>query len=92
MRLFGKALLVVTALVVALPLAIIALVAVFGLAIVALRIAIVVLLVWGGYRLLKALFGRSRKQSRTDEYTRLGPVDPYYEAARKELDRELGHA
>lgn len=66
--------------------------ALLGLAIAALRIAIVALIVWGAYRVGKALFGRSGDRSRMDESRRLVPADPYYEAARRELDRELGGA
>lgn len=64
--------------------------ALLGLAILALRLAILALVVWGAYRLGKALFGRSGERSRVDESRRLVPVDPYYEAAKRELDRELG--
>ena len=63
-----------------------------GLAIVALKLAILGLIVWGAYRVGKALFGRSGERSRTDESRHLVPVhDRYYEAARLELDRERGH-
>ena len=65
--------------------------ALLGLAIFALRIAIVGLIAWGIYRVGKALFG-SRADKRADEARQLAPVhDRYYEAARRELDRELGH-
>lgn len=66
--------------------------ALLGLAIVAVRLAIVALLVWGAYRLGRAVFRRSGKHSRTGEFGQLVPVDPYYEAAKRELDRELGGA
>jgi hypothetical protein len=64
--------------------------ALLGLAIVALRLAIAALIVWGVYRVGKALFRRSGERSRTGEFRQLVPVDPYYEAAKRELDRELG--
>lgn len=66
--------------------------ALLGLAVLALRIAIVGLIVWGVYRLGKALFGGSRGRTRADEARQLVPVhDRYYEEAKRELDRELGH-
>jgi hypothetical protein len=66
--------------------------ALLGLAILALRIAIVGLIAWGVFRLGKALFGGSRSRTRADESRQLAPVhDRYYEAAKRELDRELGH-
>jgi hypothetical protein len=90
---------VAIALAVAIPVAIIVLVAalgvfgaLLGLAIVALKLAVFALVLWGAYRLGKALFGRSRARARTDESRELMPVhDRYYEEARRELDRELGH-
>jgi hypothetical protein len=66
--------------------------ALLGLAILALRIAIVGVIAWGIFRIGKALFGGSRTGKRTDESAQLLPVhDRYYEAAKRELDRELGH-
>jgi hypothetical protein len=64
--------------------------ALLGLAVLVLRIAIVGLVVWAAYKLARALFGRSHDRSETGEYGRLAPVDPYYEAAKRELDRKLG--
>lgn len=83
----------------AIPLAIIVLAtalgifgALLGLAIAALRLAILALIVWGAYRVGKALFGNSKAGTGADESRQLGPVhDRYYEAAKRELDRELGH-
>jgi hypothetical protein len=66
--------------------------ALLGLAIVALRLAVLAVIVWGAYRVVKALFRRGSARSRADESRQLAPVhDRYYEAARRELDRELGH-
>ena len=66
--------------------------ALLGLAIFAIRIAILGLIVWGAYRVFKALFRRSGNRTRADESRQLAAVhDRYYEAARRELDRELGH-
>ena len=66
--------------------------ALLGLAILALKLAILALIAWGAYRVGKALFGRSGERSGMDESRPLVPVhDRYYEAAKRELDRELGH-
>lgn len=79
------------------PLAIIALAttvgilgALVGLAFFALRIAFVGFVIWGAYRLLKALFGSDTPKPVSPEVRSLPPRDPHYEAALRELDRELG--
>jgi hypothetical protein len=79
------------------PLAIIALAttlgilgALVGLAFFALRIAFVGFVIWGAYRLLKALFGSNEPKPVSPEVRSLPPRDPHYEAALRELDRELG--
>jgi hypothetical protein len=79
------------------PLAIIALAttvgilgALVGLAFFALRIAFVGFVIWGAYRLLKALFGSDSPKPVSPEVRSLPPRDPHYEAALRELDRELG--
>lgn len=64
--------------------------AVFGLAVFALRIAVVGLLVWGAFRLVMAFFGSRKPEPVAPEIRQLPPVDPHYEAAMRELDRELG--
>lgn len=65
--------------------------ALLGLAIAALRIAILGLIVWGAYRVGKALFGRPKNRPDPGEFRQLAG-DRYYEEARRELDRELGGA
>lgn len=65
-------------------------VAMLGLAILALRIAFVALVAWGLFRLGKGLFGASPERSQAEEARQLRSFDPYYEAAQRELDRELG--
>lgn len=64
--------------------------ALMGLAFVALRIAVVGLVIWGLYRLAKAVFGGSSPKLASREVRHLPPVDPHYEAAMRELDRDLG--
>lgn len=65
--------------------------ALLGLAIMAIRIAVVGLIAWGVFRLGARLFGGSKSHSRPNEVMSLPTVDPHYEAAMRELDRELGH-
>lgn len=65
--------------------------ALLGLAIMTLRLAVVGLVVVGAWKLGKALFGSSSRPY-VPEVKPLPPVDPYYEAAKRELDRELGHS
>ncbi len=86
---------VLLAIAIGLPLAIIALSltlglmgALFGLAVLTLRIALIGLVVWGVYRLAKAVFGSDERPNRRPPS--LPPADPYLEAAKRELDRELG--
>jgi hypothetical protein len=90
----GKVLL---ALVLIVPVAMIALVtmlgllgAVLGLTILAIKVVIVGLIGWGAFRLFRALFGSSSPSPRVDALPQLPPGDPHYEAAMRELDRELG--
>jgi small-conductance mechanosensitive channel len=65
--------------------------AVFGLAVLTLRIAVVGLIVWGVFRLITRLFGGDASRAQPQEIKELAKVDPHYEAAMRELDRELGH-
>ena len=66
--------------------------ALLGLAIVVLKVAVAGFMVWGAFRLLRALFGRRSPSPAPSEVRQLPAIDPYYEAAKRELDRELGHA
>jgi hypothetical protein len=81
-----------------LPLSIIALAtvlgvfgALMGLAFFVLRLAVIGLVGWGVFKLASALFRGSAPRSQPIEVKPLPPVDPHYEAAMRELDRELGH-
>lgn len=68
--------------------------ALLGLAIMALRIAIIGLIGYGVFRLGMRLFrdpARSARRQR-HEIKQLAPIDPYYNAAMRELDRELGES
>lgn len=96
MRIFWTLLKVVFALAIAIPVGILVLAmtlgvlgAMIGLALMALKLACVGLVGYGVYRLARALFApRSRS---TPHVRELPPVDPYYDAAMRELDTELGH-
>lgn len=100
MRLLWTVLKVAIALVFALPIAIIVLAtvlgvfgALLGLAFLALRIAVLGLLCYGAFRiaswLLRGVMSTPQPQPR--DVNPLPKVDPHYEAAMRELDRELGH-
>jgi hypothetical protein len=97
MRLLWTLLKVVIALVLVIPIAIIVLAtvlgvfgALLGLAILALRVAVVGLICWGAFRLVGALLRGPSPRSQPMEIKPLPTVDPYQEAAMRELDRELG--
>jgi hypothetical protein len=97
MRLLWTLLKVVIALVLVIPVSIIVLATALGLfgallalAVVTLKLAVIGLIAWGVFRLATSLFGGSASRSRPNEVKELPPVDPHYEAAMRELDRELG--
>jgi hypothetical protein len=66
--------------------------ALVGLAFAALRLAVLGLIVYGVFRVAVALFGGRRQHPAPMESRLLPPVDPHYEAALRELDRELPEA
>ena len=97
MRILWTAAKVVLALVVVVPISIIALSltlglfgAVIGLAFVALRLAVVGLIAWGLLRLAVGLVGGGARGAQSKATPELPAPDPHYEAAMRELDRELG--
>ena len=61
-----------------------------GLAILALKLAVLGFIGWGMFRLVTSLVRGLGPPSRRDEIKGPPPVDPHYEAAMRELDRELG--
>lgn len=63
--------------------------ALVGLAALTLRLAFVGLIAWALFRLAVALFG-GRKSAEPMQVRDLPRPDPYYEAAKRELDQELG--
>lgn len=97
MRMLWKFVKVVAVLVLAIPVSLFvlttavgALGALFALALLAVRVAVVGLIVWGAYRLIKALVSDPAEPKRPSELAAPPRVDPYYEAAMRELDRDVG--
>ena len=97
MRILWTAAKVVIALVIVVPISIIALGltlglfgAVIGLAFVALRLAVFGLIAWGLFRLAGRVLGGSARGAQSRATPKLPAPDPHYEAAMRELDRELG--
>jgi hypothetical protein len=88
---------IMIALVLAIPLSIIVLAtalgilgALVGVAVLTLKLAVFGLVAWGVFRLISRLMGGLAHGKRRSTITELPPVDPHYEAAMRELDRELG--
>ncbi len=63
--------------------------AVFGLAFFALRLALVGLLAFGALKLVARLIRGPAPRIEAKESPRLSTVDPYYQSAMRELDRDL---
>ena len=98
MRVLWTVVKVVLALALAIPVAIIVLStalgllgALVGLAMMTLRLAIVGLVVYGVFRIGVALFGGSKREEPMP-IKELSRPDPYFEAAKRELDEHLGEA
>lgn len=100
MRLFWSLVKVGIVLAIGVPLAFIVLAttfgilgAVLGLAFLVLRVAVVCAIVWLLFRIAFGLLGGGsggrKKESRVETLKPLPPVDPHYEAALRELDREF---
>ena len=100
MRLIWTLVKVVIGLAIAIPVAILvlgtaigALGLLVGLAAAVLKLAIIALVALGAVKLLARLFrGPSPRPYVAAPSYALPPADPHYEAAMRELDRELGHA
>lgn len=96
MRLLWTFVKVVFILAVAIPISIIMLAAALGIlgalvgiAILALKVAFFAFVGWGVFRLVARMLGGPTVTSKI-RVSELPPVDPHYEAAMRELDRELG--
>jgi hypothetical protein len=61
-------------------------------AILALKLVVFGLIGWAAFRLIARLLGGPSRDRRKSKIAELQPVDPHYEAAMRELDRELGPA
>ena len=96
MKVLWTLLKVVIGLVVAIPLSIIVLAtalgilgALVGLAMLTLKLVVVGLVGWAAFRLIARLVRGPCREMRKSRIAELPPADPYYEAAMRELDREL---
>ena len=96
MRVLWTLLKVAVALAIVLPISLIALAtgfvvlgALLGLAILVLKLAVVGVLAWAGFRLLSRLIRGPGRRTQPREIPAAPPVDRHYEAAMRELDREL---
>jgi small-conductance mechanosensitive channel len=97
MRILWTFVKVVLALAVAIPLSIIILAtglgilgALVGIAVLALKLAVVGFVCWGVFRLVTSLLRPSPKPRPKEVAQQLRSPDPHYEAAMREIDRELG--
>ena len=97
MRLLWTLVKIVVVLALAIPAALIAMSllfglfgAVLGLAFFALRLAVIALCVYGVFRLGVMIFGGRKRPDPQQIRESYRPVDPYYEAAKRELDQEMG--
>ncbi|HVE77728.1 MAG TPA: hypothetical protein VNA89_02645 [Gemmatimonadaceae bacterium] len=97
MKVLWTLLKVVIALALAIPVSIIVLAtalgilgALVGIAVLALKVAVFGFVGWAAFRLITRLVRGSTTSRRKDAITTLPPVDPHYEAAMRELNRELG--
>lgn len=64
---------------------------VIGLAMMFLRLAVLGLLAYVGFKFISRMF-RGPAQVKSKEVPRLAPVDPYYQQAMRELDLEIPEA
>jgi hypothetical protein len=99
MRILWTLVKIVVALALAIPLSIIVLAtalgilgALVGVAILSLKLVVLAVIGWGVFRLIGRLLGGPAKRNQGITIEQLAPVDPHYEAAMRELDRELGEA
>ena len=97
MRVLWTFLKVVIALVVAIPISIIVLAtalgilgALVGIAVLALKLVVFGLVGWVAFRVITRLVRGPSSNTRPSTLAELPPVDPHYEAAMRELDRDLG--
>lgn len=97
MRILWTLLKVIVGLAIAIPLGIIGLVlavgilgSLLGLAVLALKLACIALIGYGLFRVVRTFFAPAPKPT-TPPARELPMPDPYYEAAMRELDAEMGN-
>jgi hypothetical protein len=97
MRILWTFVKIVLALALAIPLSILVLAtalgvfgALVGLAFIVLKLAVFGLVGYGAFRLISRMFRGPAPKARPQEIHQLPAPDPHYEAAMRELDRELG--
>jgi hypothetical protein len=95
MRILWTLVKVIIGLAIAIPLGILALAltagvlgTLFGLAVLTLKLACVALIGYGAFRVARSMFAPARKPV-APPIPELRSVDPYYEAAMRELDSEI---
>ena len=81
---------IVVALAIFIPVTLIVLGTVVGLAALAFRLALLALVAYGALKLVGRLLRGPKPSPTLKEIPSLRPVDPYYSEAMKELDRDLG--
>ncbi len=90
MRIIWTLIKVAVGLAIAIPLTLFALAAVAGLVALAVRLAVVALIGYGMYRVARFFFSSSPSTPARPALPAAEPPDPYYTAAMRELDAELG--
>ncbi len=97
MKVLWTLLKIVIALVLVIPISIIVLAtalgilgALVGLAVLALKLVVFALVGWAAFRLLSRLLRGPAGDTKKTPVADLPAADPHYEAAMRELDRELG--
>lgn len=65
---------------------------VLGLALLLLRVALIGLLAYGAFKLVARLIRGPSRHVKPKATPRLEPVDPYFQAAMRELDQDLPEA
>ena len=97
MRVFWMLIKIIVGLAIAIPLGIVALAltvglvgTLVGLAFIALKLAVIGLVGYGVYRVVRMVFAPARPTPIAPR--ELPAVDRYYEAAMRELDSDLGHS
>lgn len=92
MKVLWTLLKVAVVLVIAVPVSLILVGVVVGLAAVVLRLAVLGLLAYGAFKLAARLLRGPKPSRPVREVPALEPADPYYTAAMRELDHDLGES